>query len=448
MYGRNLQEAIDAAGSPINLLWVPDAKAWTVPVVPPEYRGWAQEQVAWRETVALFDLSYHMFNSFIVGPDAVKLLSEVSANNYEKFAIGQAKQFIPVAYDGNIITDGILLRNDTNSFTLAGPPASHTWVGYHARTGGYDVEVTTEPDASVRKEGDPSLFRFQIQGPAAMEVMERALGGPAPEVKFFHSAFVDIDGKRVRALRHGMAGQAGFELIGDYADYDAVKDALVAAGTPNDLQLVGGMAYFTNGVESGWIPTPTPAIYTDPKLRDYRESISEFSFEGKRPLSGSYFSENIEDYYLSPWELGYGRSIHLDHEFIGRDALAAARETATRKRVTIEFNREDVARVLGADLGYFNTYARLRIEDSHGLQGMTYWTTRISPLDRVLALSIVDASAATPGTEVEVVYGSHPGAGTASDADLGFERIRGIVQPSPYDQYARTQYRANTPAQV
>ncbi|MGO1543411.1 MAG: aminomethyl transferase family protein [Gulosibacter sp.] len=444
MYGRSLQEAIDAVGSPMNLLWVPGAAAWTVPSVPPEFRGWQQEQLAWRETVALFDLSYHMFNSFIVGPDATKLLREVSANNYEKFAVGQAKQFIPVAYDGNIITDGILLRNGEQDYTLAGPPASHTWVGYHARTGGYDVEVRTEADASVRKEGDPSLFRFQIQGPAAMETMERALGAPAPEVKFFHSTFVDIAGAKVRALRHGMAGQAGFELIGDYANYGRVKDALVAAGEPSDLQLVGGKAYFTNGVESGWIPTPTPAIYTDPRLQAYRESISEFSFEGKRPLSGSFYSPNIEDYYLSPWELGYGRSIHLGHDFIGRDALAAAKETARRKRVTIEFDREDVARVIGAGNDYFNSYGRMRIEDSQGLSGVTYWTTRINPLDRILALSIVEERTAEPGTSVEVVFGDHPGAGTDPEADLGLPRIRGTVQPSPYDEFARTQYRGNT----
>jgi hypothetical protein len=73
---------------------------------------------------------------------------------------------------------------------------------------------------------------------------------------------------------------------------------------------------------------------------------------------------------------------------------------------------------------------------------MTFWTAHIAPLDRVLALSIVDDRAATPGTEVTLVYGEHPGHGTDPEADLGFARIRGVVRPSPYDDYARTQYRA------
>lgn len=179
--------------------------------------------------MALFDLSFHMSDTFIEGPDATKLLSAVSANNYEKFALGQAKQFVPVSYDGNIITDGILMRTAEQGYTLTGPPASQSWVKYHGAAGGYDVALATDPDSSVRTDRDPKLFRFQVQGSLALEVVERVLGVPVPDVKFFHSAMLKIAGRPVRALRHGMAGQAGFELIGDFADYGAVKDALLAA---------------------------------------------------------------------------------------------------------------------------------------------------------------------------------------------------------------------------
>lgn len=443
MNGLNLQEAIDRAGSPIQMLWKPGAPAWTVPVVAPEFAGWAAEQEAWRSGVALFDLSFHMSDTFLEGADATRLLSEVSANNYEKFSIGQAKQFVPVAYDGNIITDGILLRTATDAYTLTGPPASQNWVKYHAQAGGYDVTFSTDPDSSVRKDADPKLFRFQVQGPLALEVIERALGGPAPEVRFFHSAQVVIGGRVVRALRHGMAGQAGFEFIGDFADYGAVKDALLAAGEPSGLVQVGGKAYFTNGVESGWIPTPTPAIYTDPRLAGYRASLGEFSYEGKKPLSGSFYSDDIEDYYISPWELGYGRSLNFAHEFIGREALLAAKDEVRRTKVTLEFDRDDVRSVLGEDLDYLNSYGRFRIERGGALVGMTFWTSNIGPVGTVLALSLVEHAAAEPGTQVEVVWGEHPGHGTASDADLGFPRIRATVRPSPYDEFARTAYRAN-----
>ena len=42
------------------------------------------------------------------------------------------------------------------------------------------------------------------------------------------------------------------------------------------------------------------------------------------------------------------------------------------------------------------------------------------------------------GTEVEVVWGEHPGSGAV---DPAFERIRATVQLSPYNEFARTSYR-------
>ncbi|GAA3339291.1 aminomethyltransferase family protein [Curtobacterium pusillum] len=440
----SVQDGIDQAGSAINLLWKPGVSPWSVPVVAPEYAGWSAEQEAWRSGVALFDLSYHMFDTRIEGPDATRLLSDVSANNYEKFAVDQAKQFIPVANDGNIIVDGILLREAEDAYTLSGVPAAQNWVKYWGAEGGYDVAFDTDPDSSVRKDRDPELFRYQVQGPLAMEVVARAFGGPLPEIKFFHSQPVVLAGKHIRALRHGMAGQAGYEFIGRYEDHQAVKDALLAAGAPSGIEQVGGLAYFTNGIESGWIPTPTPAIYTDPALEDYRRSLSLFSYEGQKPLNGSFFSEDIEDYYLSPWELGYGRSVSFDHDFIGRDALLAAKSEVHRSRVTLVLNRDDVDRVFGGGLDFRLSYGRYRIEAKGELAGMTFWTATIGPLGTILALSVIEDAFAEPGSEVEVVWGEHPGAGTAADADLGFPRIRATVQPSPFDSFARTQYRANT----
>ncbi|MEQ6899220.1 aminomethyl transferase family protein [Microbacterium sp. KR10-403] len=443
MTAPTLQDALDRAGSPMRLLWQPDAAPWDVPVVAPEYSTWQREQESWRSSAALSDLSFHMFDTVFEGTDATQLLRDVSANDYDRFEIGQAKQFVPVAYDGNIITDGILLREGPERYTLTGVPAAQNWVKFHAETGGYDVSFSTDPDSSVRTDGDPRLFRFQLQGPRALEIVARAFGGPLPETKFFHSVVVELDGRTVRALRHGMSGQAGYEFIGDFADYDAVKDALLRAGEPSALAQVGGMAYFTNGVESGWIPTPTPAIYTDPRLADYRKWLSAFSYEGKKPLAGSFYSDDITDYYLSPWELGYGRSISLAHDFIGREALAGARDLVSRKKVTLEFDAADVAAVFGEDPGYVRTYDRHRIQTPDGaLVGMTFWTAAIAPVGRILSLALVDGAAAIPGTEVEVIWGEHPGYGTTPDADLGLPSIRATVQVSPYNEYARTAYRA------
>ena len=56
-----------------------------------------------------------------------------------------------------------------------------------------------------------------------MQVIEKVLGGPPPELKFFNMTTVTIAGKAVRALRHGMAGQPGWELFGQWDDGEAVR---------------------------------------------------------------------------------------------------------------------------------------------------------------------------------------------------------------------------------
>src|SRR5688572_31973135 len=95
--------------------------------------------------------------------------------------------------------------------------------------------------------------------------MEKVTGKPVPNVKFFGMTDFTIAGKRVRALRHGMVGQPGFELFGPWDDGEAVKAAIVEAGQAFGIKLSGSRTYSSNTLESGWIPSPMPAVYRDRK---------------------------------------------------------------------------------------------------------------------------------------------------------------------------------------
>jgi vanillate/3-O-methylgallate O-demethylase len=443
MAAPTLQDGIDKAGSPVRLLWKPNAEPFKVPVIQPEYIGWREEQGAWRQGVSLSDLSHHMSDTFIEGPDATRLLAAVSANDFERFEIGQAKQFVPVTAEGAIVTDGILLREEREKYTLSGVPAAQTWVRYHAEKGGYNVSCTVDPDSAFRKSGNPVQFRYQIQGPRALEMIERVFGGPIPKTKFFHSSPVTLGGRAFRALRHGMVGQPGYEFIGPWEHGEFVKDTLMSAGKDFGLVHIGGLAYATNGIESGWIPTPTPGIYVAPELADYRRWLSLYSFEGQKPLHGTFFSENIEDYYVSPYELGYGKSIAFNHDFIGRAALEKAQDKVKRTKVTLVFNPHDVRNVFGTAPGFILSYARYRVETRSALAGVTFYSAFIDPEGTILSLALLDSQYAAPGTEVTVVWGEHPGSSAPANADLGFARLKATVQPAPYNEFARTQYRKN-----
>ena len=442
MASPSLQDGIDKAGSAVGLRWTDKPRVWTPPVVAPEYSGWRQEQAAWQNGVALMDLSYHMWDTFIAGPDATRMLSELSANNYEKFAIDQAKQFVTVSERGFLVGDGILLRRGPQDYVLTGRPTAQNWITYHSQQGGYDVELLSDPDCSRDPNHVPPFFRYQVQGPFAQQLIEAAFGGPLPVTKFFHTTNVTLAGATFRALRHGMAGQPGYEFIGDHADHEPVKAALIEAGQQFGLELVGSLAYPTAQAEGGWVPAPIPAIYDDsPAQTAYRGWLPLHTPDGMQPLNGSFYSPDIADYYVTPYELDYGRSVSFNHDFLGRDALHALKDAERRHKVTLVLHADDVAAVLGADHGIVNTLAKQRVEIDGQLVGKTEYTAFNDPYGTLLSLALVAEADAKPGTEVTVVWGDHPGGDVAPDADLGLPRIRATVQPCPYNEFARAGYR-------
>ena len=127
-----------------------------------------------------------------------------------------------------------------------------------------------------------TTYRFQVQGPNANQILEKLNGGPFAEIKFFNMGAITINGRKVRALRHGMAGAPGLEIWGPYEEREEIRAAIVEAGKDFGLVQVGARAYATNTLESGWIPSPLPAVYTGDKMKAYREWLPDDQLRGHR----------------------------------------------------------------------------------------------------------------------------------------------------------------------
>lgn len=245
----------------------------------------------------------------------------------------------------------IVFRLQEQQFVLVGRAPTVNWVQFHAETGDFDMQVERDDRSPARPSGKPVIrkrYRFQIQGPNAPQILEKLNGGPIPEIKFFNMGTINIAGREVLALRHDMAGAPGLEVWEPNEEEDEIRAAMVEAGKEFGLYQVGSRAYSTNTLESGWIPSPLPAIYTGEKMKPYRERRDENSYEATGPIGGSYVSDNIEDYYVTPYELGYGIYVKFDHDFIGREALEKIANQPHRRKVTFEWNAEDVAKVIAS----------------------------------------------------------------------------------------------------
>ena len=231
----------------------------------------------------------------VEGPDALKMLSHLAINSFQGFAVDKAKQFVPCTPDGYVIGDVILFYLAEQKFNLVGRAPTLNWVQYHAADGRLRRQCGTRPADSPAQgpDGRRRNYRFQVQGPNAMDTIGKALGKAAPDLKFFNMSSVRIAGKPVRALRHGMAGQPGFEFFGPWDDYQAVHEALVRAGEEFGMRLVGGRAYSSNTLESGWIPSPLPAVYSGDSLKAYRQwlpasRLRGFGIDRRQLLLGRY----------------------------------------------------------------------------------------------------------------------------------------------------------------
>ena len=220
---KSLAEKLEAVGNPVDMARNSQIGPYVYPKVAAEFTNWRDEQHSWVETCALFDQSHHMTDLYIEGPDVIPLLSSLGVNSFENFAVNKAKQFVACNEDGYVIGDGILFFLDENKVSLVGRPSAHNWVQYHAETGGFDVKCERDERTAANPTGRRKLYRYQVQGPTALQALEKANGGPLPEIKFFNMGEVTIAGRKVRALHHGMSGVPGMELFGPWEDGDEVE---------------------------------------------------------------------------------------------------------------------------------------------------------------------------------------------------------------------------------
>ena len=197
-------------------------------------------------------------------------------------------------------------------------------------------------------------------------------------------------------------------------------------------------------------------MYTGEKMKTYREWLPAAGYEGTGSIGGSFVSNHIEDYYLTPYELGYGPFVKFDHDFTGREALEKKAQQPHRKKVTFEWNGEDLAKI----------YASLFVPgvDSYKFFDLPVANYASSSYDRVtmagktvgfsmfggysynercgLSLGVVDPNI-NVGDVLTLVWGEEGGGTTKTTVERHQPlEVRVKVSPVPYARDAREAYHA------
>ena len=264
---------------------------------------------AWRETAVLYDQSHHMDNLFLTGSDAIKLISDTAINSVAIFPVEQGQAVRADDRLGHVIGDGILFHEAEDEYVYVGRAPASNWLLYHGETGGY--RTSTSPSTAARRRapyGDPvtrQYYRFQIQGPPRGGHRE-AQRRPARAARVLHDVD-DADRRQDGAHappRHGR--RAGPRDLGAYADHHRPRRD--RRGRRRVRPGAGRLARLS--VEHARVRLDPVAAARDLHRRAERATASgcPASYEATGTLAGSFVSDDIEDYYLTPGSSAMARS--------------------------------------------------------------------------------------------------------------------------------------------
>lgn len=326
-----------------------DFAGWQMPL---RYKSDLAEHHAVRRAAGLFDLS-HMGEIVVVGPEAADALDYALAGRLSAIAEGQAKYSLLLARDGGILDDLVVYRTGADRYLVVANAANRALVAEELR------ERCSIFDCLVEDESD-DIALIALQGPLSAEILRNLEGFDAAILDglgYYRCAATEWLGHNVLLARTGYTGEDGFEVIVDQAGAPRLWTALADHGADDGLLPAGLGCRDTLRLEAGM------------------------------PLYGHELDESID-----PFTAGLGFAVKLDRgDFIGRDALRAARENANRqRRVGLVFSGKRIARE-GA--GVLSAGAAVGRVTSGGF----------SPtLNHPIAMAYVAPAVATAGTVVEV----------------------------------------------
>ena len=334
------------------------------------------EYNAIRNACALIDVS-PLYKYRVTGKDATRLVNRVITRDINKVKVGQVIYCCWCDEEGKVIDDGTISRLDENVYRWTAADPSLRWF----RQNGLNLDVHVE-DISEK------VAALALQGPTSAKLLQSVAEADIANLKYFRVTSGKIAGVPVDISRTGYTGDLGYEIWmpwGGKTKNEAVKvwDALVEKGKQFDPHAAGMLALDVARVEAGLLLIEV----------DYISS--------KKAL--------IPSQKFSPYELGFGRMVHLEKEnFIGKRALERdSKNGVPRQLVGLVVDWTDVERLYeryGLTPAAPAQASRVAVPVYSGdKQAGKATTTTWSPtLKKMIALASVQTEYSKPGTVLQM----------------------------------------------
>jgi glycine cleavage system aminomethyltransferase T len=287
----------------------------------------------------------------ITGPDAFTFTNMLVPRDLNKCEVGQCKYVFVTSHEGGILNDPVLLRLEENRFWLSLADSDVLlWAWGIAQNSGLDVQIS-----------EPDVGPVQVQGPKSKDVMVDLFGEDLVDIPYYFMREYELDGMNVVVSRTGYTGELGYEIYLNNASRDGVKlwDAVLEAGKPHDLQVIGPC--HIKRIEAGilalgcdmWFDTnPYEVEMGYEWMVDLDQEADFIGKEALKRIEAGILALGCDMWFdTNPYEveMGYEWMVDLDQEadFIGKEALKRIKaDGVSRKLVGVEIG--------GPGLGSYN----------------------------------------------------------------------------------------------
>lgn len=208
-------------------------------LLPLEYSDWVEESAAHVTSCYIGDWS-SLHKVVVRGSQALDFLAWLGMRDLSRFELGQIKHHVQLDENGWVASEGVLCRLGEEEFLYTA--GSGDWLIWQLSQGSWDVEV---------EDVSPERFIFGIQGPAALDALERLTGENLRDIAFSRSRMSRIGGVPVRVLRTGISGELGYELHGPAEHANAIWSAAVDSGRPLGIRQLGLRSQPVQHIEAG-----------------------------------------------------------------------------------------------------------------------------------------------------------------------------------------------------
>jgi aminomethyltransferase len=329
------------------------------------------EYNAIRNAAALIDIT-PLYKYIVEGKDATRLVNRVITRDINKVKPGQVIYCCWCDEQGKVIDDGTITRLEENKYRWTAADPSLRWF----RQNGLNMDVQIE-DISEK------VAALALQGPTSGRLLKSVAEADIANLKYFRVTSGKISGIPVDISRTGYTGDLGYEIWVPWNDAVKVWDTLMEKGREFDIHAAGMLALDVARIEAGLLLIEVDYISSKKAL------ISSQSY--------------------SPYELGFGRMVHLDKEnFVGKSALAQQNKNGVpRQLVGLEMDWVEIEEryeKFGLTPAAPAQASRVHVPVYAGNRqvGKATSTTWSPLLKKMIALASIDTAHAQPGTKLQM----------------------------------------------